>query len=394
MKDCLRHSFFFPHPGLLPGLLCALCLHLFSSCVKNEFTINFEFSESVNATYKVSYYASDSRGGVQIETAANIAAGKGSLRGITRNPTAVWFFHGRSAIPAAIFFLERGDEITLSGSGANPLDWKVKKPGNDNKLIDAWRAENKNLIESILSNRNLTASSSGKEDSALSEDLMKLNKAVAALVEENPYSPASLMILEAYFSSQIDTPLFNKLLKLLDEKGTIAKYPQLLTRHDAAPFAGSPLNEEKNARMKDIVVQSYQKNIDTLRLGSGKKPHLLYFWTREDIGRDAVVDTLRRILKWRSDSAAMPVASISMGGDSTSWSYRVRMDSLKGAVNAIAMRGLADENLLQLGVGGTPWFVVVDAKGKSIYSGEDMQSALRKFRSLKPKITPSQNKNK
>ncbi|MDE6010909.1 MAG: hypothetical protein K2F87_05660, partial [Muribaculaceae bacterium] len=82
--------------------VCLVCIFT-AGCVKNEFRMLFDLPESVNSTYRLTYYASDPRGGLQVETAVAVAAGKGDVKGITRYPTLVALWAGPSDIPALIF---------------------------------------------------------------------------------------------------------------------------------------------------------------------------------------------------------------------------------------------------------------------------------------------------
>ncbi|MDE6010036.1 MAG: hypothetical protein K2F87_01120, partial [Muribaculaceae bacterium] len=143
--------------------------------------------------------------------------------------------------------------------------------------------------------------------------------------------------------------------------------------------------DTKKMKLKDMVVQSRARNIDTLRIGSGASPVLLWYWRREDSDRKRAVDSLRRVLKWRPDSASMIVADIALMSDSAQWNFSSRQDSLDGAVRVFAPRGLADPDIMTMGVHSTPWFIVASGKGKAAYSGPDLDKAMAAFRKLRPK---------
>ncbi len=83
---------------------------------KNEFRLEFDIDDKLNANYKISYYASDKRGGIMIESVAPIANGKASVKGITRNPALVYVFNNSSE-PAAVIYVERGETVMITGSG-------------------------------------------------------------------------------------------------------------------------------------------------------------------------------------------------------------------------------------------------------------------------------------
>ena len=338
---------------------------LFCGCTKNEFDIEFSLPADVNATYKICYYASDKRGGLQIETAANVAQGKGKLRGVTRNPVAIWLFRGNSELPALVFYAERGDKIEISGNSGDPREWIVKGGGEPNELLAGWYAANGKEL------KNLQGSGSSDAGSG------KINASIGAFVKEHSDSAASLMLMEAYFDSRLDPELFSSLKKILEDSGVLEEYPYMLSRQDSGEEPGGKLNPE------DMVVQSYLKNIDTLRLKSGATPHLLYFRRSEDKDAASVRDTLRSLSRWRGDSARMVIAVLTLDSDSTTWALEARRDSLKGVVRAIALKGFADEDVMRLGVGATPWYVVTSGKGRVVYSGPELKKMSEKVRSLK-----------
>ena len=127
-------------------LIC-ICMAaiILSGCIKNEFKMIFTLPESVNSTYRIAYYASNSKGGINIESAVAVAAGKAEMRGVTRNPVLVNIYSGSADIPAAVFYAERGDEIRISGNGADPLEWDIS--GNEiNSELSAWRLKNSKAI--------------------------------------------------------------------------------------------------------------------------------------------------------------------------------------------------------------------------------------------------------
>lgn len=331
------------------------------SCAKNEFDVEFQLPANVNATYKIAYCASDSKGSISIETAANIAAGKGALKCITRNPAAVWIFRGNSQLPSAIFFAERGDKIKITGDSDNPAEWEISGGGKANELIAQWRAQNREVIE-----KGVAAGAAGKGKAAEA-----LNAAVADFVKKHGDSPAAAAVLGAYFNSRLDAKQFRKLCRLLERSGVAEKYPLLMARQD---YLGL---QTENPTLRDFEVQSFWRNLDTLRLASAKAPNFVYFWRRNDLHQDELKDSLRNFVKARRDSASLLISDISLDADSAMWAYQVKRDSIKGTLRAIMPKGLADENIISLGIGETPWYIVTGKGGKLLYSGSDFASARR-----------------
>lgn len=341
-----------------------MLLMLLGSCVKNEFEVKFVLPQSVNNTYKITYCASDNRGSVQIETAVNIASGKGVMKCITRNPTAVWIFQGNSPLPAALFFSERGDKIEITGDNQNASEWKISGGGKSNELLQAWRMENKKLIEDVrLANVDMPGDAAER-----------MNKCVATFVEAHSDSPAAAVVLTAYFDSRLNPDKFQKLFELLEKSGIAEEYPLLLSRQDAVTSG------EKIGKAKDFVVQSYWRNYDTLRLAGAKAKNFVFLWRRNDKNHDILMDSVKKIAKARKDSSSKLMSDLCLDPDSAMWAYQVKRDSLRNVLRAIAPRGLADSNLMELGVGDTPWFVVTAPGGKILYTGSDFDKASKAFK--------------
>lgn len=345
---------------------------MLGSCVKNEFVMEFRLPESVNSTYRLSYYASDPRGGLQVESAVAVAAGKADVTGITRYPTLVTVNHGSSNLPAAIFYAERGDKITITGTDADPIGWTIA--GNrPSELLTAWRLDNRKTIEE--------ARRSAATDTTARRSL---NALVEKFVKDNPDSPASPLLLFTYFDASLQPALFDSLRKSLWDTENFDDLNNLLARQDVAgAIIATP--DIKKARLNDITVQSADNNCDTLRFAKASAPVLLCYWRRGDEKRKEMIDSLRRLEKWRPDSASMVIADVALTTDSAQWRSSLRLDSLSHTIRAYSPRGMADSCAMQLGVRATPWFVVGAGKGRLLYSGPDLAEATRIFRSTRPK---------
>lgn len=346
---------------------------LLSGCLKNEFTISITLPQDVNSTYKVTYYGSARNGGIAVEAAIAVAAGKGELKGITRNPTVVSLYDGAAVIPSCVIYAERGDEIKLTGKDNNPAGWDVS--GNKiNTRLTEWRLSNRKTLEAAMAQSYL---SDNKARQAL-------NEAVSKFVEANPKSVASLILLGIYYDASIDSKGFRRLLGILDKSGVLEDYPDLIARQDMLTMT-EIVDSDSGKKLRDIVVKSLWRNIDTLRFNSGKRPMLIYLWQRMDPTRRADIDSLRSLLKWRGDSASMPVADICLDTDSIGWVNSMAYDSLENILRAWMPRGIADPDLMEMGVAGSPWWIVTGADGKIQYAGSDNAAALEKFQRLKKK---------
>lgn len=355
------------------GILCLLGCTL-ESCVKNEFKLTFKLPEAVNSTYRLSYYASDPKGGIQVETAVAVSAGKAELTGFTRYPTLGIIYTGFSDIPSVILYAERGDEITLSGTDSDPIGWIVD--GNKiNKELTDWRIQNEKTIRSAHD---------VARDSKDKGPRRTLNKAVALFVEENKNSKAAPLILSTYFDASLEPAEFHRLNRLLDQSGVQADMLQLLSRQDINT-ATAPIFKPADLKLSDLILQTEKGYADTLCLATSSAPTLIYYWRKNDQRHSEIIDTLKTLVKWRTDSAGMPIVDIGLCADSLQWNGRIHRDSLRHTIRAFMPRGFADTTAMAHGVRSTPWFVVTSGKGKTIYVGPDISEATRNFRKLRPK---------
>lgn len=347
---------------------------LLTGCIKNEFHLIFQLPDTVNSTYRLTYYASNSQGGIQIETAVAIATGKADVKGITRYPTLVTLTTNNADIPAAIFYVERGDKITISGDDANPFNWIID--GNEiNKELTDWRLKNKTVIE---------AASKVRENDSDFTSRKKLNAVIAKYIESHQESKVSPLLLFSYFDASIQPEEFNRLSMILEKSGASEPFKGNLTRHDIIT-ASTSVSAINKLRLKDIAIRTQSNTVDTLPLATTSGPSLIYYWRKDDPHHKEFIDTLKTLVKWRSDSASMIIADIGFTSDSLQWASSIRRDSLKGVIRAFSPRGLADSDAMQFGVRSTPWIIVGSGKGKVAYAGSDISEAIHKFRSLKPK---------
>lgn len=328
---------------------------LLGGCVRNEVKVEFALPANVNDAYKMTYYASDPKKGWYVETVAAVQQGKAQMQLATRNPSLV-FVIDNSRIPRAVFYIERGDKIKITGDGADPVSWIIK----GNELSEEWTQWRINSRAALSS-----------------ADFSKINGAVADFVKKNPEKPLSTLLLLTYFNRRLDPALFNKLWKTLKGKALEPKWMQLVSRSDL--LAEAPLAAHE---LKRILLRSIGNGVDTLRFPS--VPAIMYFRRDDDAARDEGVKILRGLAKDYPDSASRIIADISFDADSMSWTARVRRDSLSGIIRAWNMHAEADTDMIRMGVERTPWFVVLDAKGKRKYAGDDPQVADSLFRKTIP----------
>lgn len=335
-------------------LLCLSFLMLLTGCRKKEFSITFEVEQSVNANYRLIYYASDKNGGFTRESAVAINAGKGDFRGPTINPALVYLYTGPKAYPLMIY-AERGEDIKVTGKDPSPARWKVE--GNDiNEEWSAWRNENAEAI--------------------ISADPEKINKAVARYVIANPENPLSALLLLTTYSRMEDETGFRRLWRDLQGEAADPKWAVLAGRADQpSRYIATP------GRVESVAFRSMQNGVDTLRPDSVKAT-LLFFWNNSSSDRSTQTDSIKALAKEFSDSSKRMIADICLDADSVTWRSTIRTDSLKKVARLWAPAGLADSRIMLLDVPRTPFFIVLSPDGHQRFRGSDLDSAFSCFRSM------------
>ena len=340
-------------PGLSKSLFLAFLFLLLGGCVRNEVTLEFRLPASVNDAYRIFYYASDDSKGWYVENVTMVRSGKGEVKCPTRNPVIVFLMHG-GVEPEAGFYAERGDKIIIEGDNPSPFSWKI----SGNSLTDdwtAWRLKNRD----ILTSRNAS----------------DVNRVVASYVKENPGNPLSAILLCVYYDRRADEAGFKRLWSMLTGDAADPKWAEMIGRSDM--LGGSP---RFAADVSQFILHTLGNGVDTVR--AGKAPMLLYFWRRSDDARYDDIQALRRLAGDFPDSASRFIADICFDPDSLSWRMPMQGDSLKNVVRAWSPRSETDSVFMRLGVARTPFFVVIDRKGKTVFRGENRDDASNAFRKV------------
>lgn len=328
-------------------------LLLLPGCLKNEVDVEFEIQGVALSTCQLQYYASDSRQGWFVETAATIQNGKGAVKLITRNPTIVYVTVS-AEFPEAAFYAERGDKITVQGSSPSPFEWKIG--GNSiNEEWTAWRLENKNIL--------------------MNREPMALNAAVAKYVKKNADNPLATIILLLYYNRNEDETGFQKLFASLEGDARDAEWVNLVS---GADMVNGDFPEAEG--VKNLVIGSAGNGVDTVVMGT--KPVMLFFWRGSDNTRSEGIEALRRLANDFPDSASRVLADICFDPDSVAWRFPMQGDSLRKVIRGWNPIGECDSVISRLRVMRTPYIIVYDRKGKESYRGSDFPKGEESFRKV------------
>lgn len=324
-------------------------------CVKNEFSIQFDFPKDFFGNYIVTYYAWDSHKGAWLETTASLQEGKAEVQCVTRRPTLV-FIRDASSASSVVLYVERGDRLIVTGSSADMNTWTIT--GND--LSEQWSKWRNSL--------------NGKDRA----------KAVEEFVLKNPDSKLSAIMMLTEWDRHADPDGFIRLWNGIDKD---VRGPETVEMCGAPDFPGveftvtsdGDLRRAKDSKMTSIVVRSKDNGVDTLNLAKTKAT-ILFFYGDNNSERISAIDTIKVLAKEYPDSSRRIIADISAQSDSMSWISTIRRDSLKGAVRGWMPHGLADHNMIRLGIGRLPWVVVTGRKARAVYEGSDIGKAAEAFR--------------
>lgn len=330
---------------------------LLQACIKNEVRVSFELQGVAQETIRLDYYASDKKKGWMIEDFVNVQQGKASATLRTVNPTLVFLSPTAGNSPTVIFYAERGDEITISGSGNDPLFYKIS--GNDvTDDLTAWRLSATKAL--ALAHSDPDKGSAG------------LNRLVSDYVKKNPEKPASMLLLLCYYDRRADEKGFAQTRKLLKGDALDPVWSQLVSRADMVDDNTPP------SRLPASILLKTENGCDTLH--TGRMPSLLYF--HNSVQDDEGIKRLRKISDDFSDSTARIISDISFEPDSSSRIFRMRNDSLRHTVRAWMPLGTCDSTARLLCVRRVPYIIVSDRKGTIRYRGSDISKAENTFRSL------------
>lgn len=355
-----RHACLWAWPGYL------LLYLILTGCIKNEFNVTAQLPETVNLSYRVVYYAHDKRGGLTQETALTVTAGRGVFKGITRLPVCVMIFEGSSRTPAAVFYAQRGDHIRIKGDDASPYSWDITGNKQTDRLT-AWRLENRTTL--------------------MSGDNEAINRIVADYVRANPDNVLAPLLLGIYYDRRVAVTdvkrggkpeTMESLIAMLKGEAADEAAIWITDRTDMMTPAEA---RRKISLSNPIILQTCHNGADTVIL-TQNKPTLLLFRSYGTRDQQVLIDTLKSLLRTYKDSTRRNIVELYMAQDSLNWSSAISRDTLSGIVRARLPREEAEPIAIEAGVTRTPWWIVIDGKGKIRYSGQSADRASRTFRPL------------
>lgn len=346
------------------AIIKILLLVVLSGCMKNEFTVQFSFPKDHVGNYIIDYYAWDSKKGSWMENVASVQGGKAMVKCVTNRPTLVYIRDASSSNSIAVY-AERGDDILISGDNPDMNTWTVK--GNkESELWSEWRNKNARLF-------------ADSRDKFTKEK----EKAISDFVNANKDKSISAIVLLTEWNRNENPDVFLKLWNSIEDD---AKDRLLLEMCGAADMLGTvfevnsdgKLSRTKEKKLDLMTVRSRDNGIDTLKFRR-QKASLLYFFLDKDSKREETIDSIKVLVKAYPDSTKRIIADVNLRPDSIVWINSLRSDTINGIIRAWMPQGLAEPNLMRLGVTRIPWFVVVGKNGEYAYSGSTLKDAVAAF---------------
>lgn len=354
MVSVMRYIFF----------LMLLCM---MSCVKNEFTLDFDLSDDITENYNVTYYATDKKdGGLTIQATASVNKGKCILKGVTNKPTLVYITPRLSHYPLVVL-AERGSTLKIEGDDKNPLSWKI---GNNkvNTDLSEWRIENLECLKN--------------------HETDSVNEVVKKYVEAHIDNPASTILMLCYYRRFDNEREYSELMNGLKGEARNPNWLHLVGRSDQLDHSYS-----YPAVFHNIIMRTNDnlKKIDTLSL-DGKNPVFMLFWQTGANEKSQIVDSIKMLGKEFADSVRL-IADICLDADSMAWRGAIRKDSIDFIKRFWTPRSLSDPDIIKLKVKSMPYYIVFDKNGAQYYSGKDLGEAISNYRKLmqKPDSVPGSN---
>lgn len=333
---------------IFPASLLLLLALALSSCLSNDFSVTVEVKGTQTSSYSFEYYASTSKGGRFVQGAFPLSGGKGEIKGATRNPTVV-SMRGMNAAGLLVFYVERGDNIRITGEGGDVSFWSVD--GNDiNRELSEWRRANRPALTN--------------------QPGASVNDAVAKFVESHRNSVASTILMLYYFQRRGNETEYGRLWNMISVEAKTEDVLRTAGRADQLDAVGN-----QPARLGALELRDEHDSI--VRLPAPKsETTLLIFWRASEGAYPAVVDSLKALRKRLGDaSRKLRVIDINFDLDSISWNRALRADSTVDWVRSRWYAGEATQLAMDLMVPSTPFYIVADRTGAQIYRGASQAEA-------------------
>ena len=347
---------------LLSMILLAALL-ICGACHKKDFKLEFSFPETISGNFNVVYFSKHGDDATLVQTVAAVQEGKYLLEGATDGPTLLYLYQGNARLPI-LFYVNGGDRLKITGENLDPATWVVTG-NNISERIAEWRAVSGEAFH------HSDQSSGGRQGNDA------VNKEVAEYVASNPEDPVSTLLLLTFYDRSRDEKGFRELWESLDGEAGDPAWLRLVGRSDVT---SRKLNHE--GALRSIVMRAFPSGVDTIMTDSVDAV-MLYFWDQNTVqGGAGNFNAIKTLKEEFSDSSKRIIADVFVEADSVMWRSQLRRDTLENVARLWVPAGIADRQLMKLGVTATPFYIVFQRGGEQAYRGNQPDSALNVFRRL------------
>lgn len=333
---------------------------LLGSCTKNEFKIKGSLEGAGTQNLRFVYYASDDKKGLVMESVVPVVNGVFDYSGIIRNPSIIWIFKPDHTL-LNVLYVERGNEMTVTGKIDSPYAWKVT--GNElQEALSKWQSDNEGML--------------------MGRDAATTSKAVAKYVKENPTDKLSALLLMSMYSDKNRVDERKELWDSLDED---IRDEDLLNA--VTGMRQYIINQASKAKVHQMSFCSFA---DTMTVFSPRKSKVsvLYLWRIKEEHHKTDITALKKIADKYTKAKQLQIADINLDRDTSLWRRDARVDSVDKWERMWAVGAEMNKSISRLNVPRTPYFIVVDSTGTQIYRGDvpsEMENAINRVINKKTK---------
>lgn len=296
-----------------------------------EFRVRGEINGLGTQNLRVTLYSGN---GVRQQSAQAID-GKFQFQAKTEGPVAGELYTNAGVLIAR-FIANRGDNLALKLSATDPAIYEAD--GN---------AACEELAEFIVGNAEIIAGNNQR----------LLNDAVERFVGKHAKSLASGVVISAYYDPLGDEKRLGEMIDRLDRKAK----PMWLVRSMEQPMVQAAMAD--TAKIAPLRLFAYDGDRGAALSPKGSKMLLMAFTDAASRRSDSVANLIAKLANEREEGS-LRIADISFDPDTATWKGSLREHPAPERVGSYwAVGGAATPGVIDLAIGGLPYFVLVDSTG-------------------------------
>ena len=326
--------------------LLSICVVL-AGCSNDKFTIEGVITDIGEHPIKASYVNEAGVQKVEVPT----EGGRFLIEGTSTNYTMVQLFNFRNELITKVI-MKNGDDLKLKGT----LNHKYLIEMKGSEVNEDWnnfRRENHNFYSD--------------------ENIESVNTKIEEYVAENGNKIASLALILFDYNNLDNSTKAHELLNSLDEKAIPASLIKAYSDIKALTKA-----TKDDSRIYHSLPFYNQNDSLTSFMPLRGKMSLLYFADKDDDRKPiiATLDTLFYNYKnTPKGKSQLQIADIMLDNDTMSWKRTLRGEDTDWQ-HFWAVGGIMNPTVNEMLVTRTPYFIMLDSVGHTIYRGESIDSIM------------------